>query len=116
MFNSEQIIGDIVFISFHDEQRYNDIGLNSSSGHFLVLGYDNMGLWVSHPGLYISHLEDENGKPLPEQKIYKEEIKASFLISWDNIKTIMHYPNREGYDFPSEFEKNIGFKFKNRKK
>jgi len=24
----------------------------------------------------------------------------------------MHYPDREGYDFPSEFDKNIGFKNK----
>ena len=116
MFNNKQIIGDIVFISFTDDQRYIDIGLNQSSGHFLVLGYDNMGLWVSHPGLYISHLEDEDGKPLPQQKVYEEEIKASFLIFWDNIKTIMHYPDRKGFDFPSEFNKNIGFKFKKSKK
>ena len=73
-------------------------------------------MYVLIPGTSLNAPIDENGKPLPEQKIYKEEIKASFLISWDNIKTIMHYPNREGYDFPSEFEKNIGFKFKNTKK
>ena len=28
---------------------------------------------------------------------------------WNQIKTIMHYPDREGYDLPSEFDKNIGF-------
>ena len=116
MFNSEQIIGDIVFISFNDDQRYSDIGINRPFGHFLILGYDNTGVWVSHPGLYIDHLEDQNGKPLTLDKIYKEEIKASFLITWDNIKTIMHYPNRKGFDFPSEFDKNIGFKFKSNKK
>ncbi len=36
-------------------------------------------------------------------------IAANFLITWDNILTIMHYPDRKGYDFPSEFEKSIGF-------
>jgi len=24
----------------------------------------------------------------------------------------MHYPDRDGYDFPSEFDKDIGFKNK----
>ena len=116
MFNSEQIIGDIVFISFNDDQKYLDIGLNNSFGHFLILGYDNMGVWVAHPGLYIEHVEDQDGKPLTIDKAYKEEIKASFLITWDNIKTIMHYPDRKGFDFPSEFDRNIGFKFKSSKK
>ena len=116
MFNSEQIIGDIVFISFNDADRYSEVGLNMPYGHFHVLGHDNIGLWVSHPGLYIEELEDSNGKPLPLEQIHREQINASFLISWDNIKTIMHYPNRKGFDFPSEFDKNIGFKFKRNKK
>ena len=28
----------------------------------------------------------------------------------------MHYPNREGYDFPSEFDKDVGFKVAKDKK
>ena len=114
MFTSEDIIGDIVFISFKDPERYNDIGVNSSCGHFMIKGYDNMGIWVSHPGLVVVHGEDEEGKPLPEPKMSKENIEANFLISWDNVKTIMHYPGREGYDFPSEFDKHIGFLNKNK--
>ena len=112
MFNTEQIIGDVVFISFNDINRYQDIGLNKPYGHFFILGYDNIGVWVTHPGLFIEELEDNKGKPLPLEKIHREEINASFLVTWDNIKTIMHYPNRKGFDFPSEFDKNIGFKFK----
>tara|TARA_B100000945_G_C19930532_1_gene389321 strand:+ start:189 stop:539 length:351 start_codon:yes stop_codon:yes gene_type:complete len=115
MFNTEQIIGDIVFISFNDINRYQDIGLSKPYGHFFILGYDNIGVWVTHPGLFIEELEDKKGKPLPLEKIHREEINASFLVTWDNIKTIMHYPNREGFDFPSEFDKNIGFKFKRNK-
>ena len=38
-----------------------------------------------------------------------ESVEAVFLVSWSNIENIMHYPNREGYDFPSEFETDIGF-------
>jgi len=66
--------------------------------------------------LEIVHSEDDAGKPIPPEKMLRESIDANFLISWDNIKTIMHYPDREGYDFPSEFDKNIGFIVKKRKK
>ena len=51
MTNLDEIIGDIIFISFADLERFKDIGITSPSGHFLLKGYDQMGLWLEHPGL-----------------------------------------------------------------
>ena len=82
----------------------------------MVQGIDNFGIWVSHPNLEIIHSEDNTGKPIPPEKMLRELIEANFLISWDNIKTIMHYPKRDGYDFPSEFDKDIGFVVKKKNK
>ena len=42
----------------------------------------------------------------------KEHIEANIFVHWSNIKTLMHYPDRKGFDFPSEFDKDIGFKIK----
>ena len=109
MTNIENIIGDIVFLSFKDIGSYKNIGINSLTGHYKIKGIDNLGLWLEHPGLYIIHNEDTNGKPLPESKHTKETILAEFLVVWNNIDVIMHYPGREGYDYPSEFDKKIGF-------
>ena len=110
MFKTEDIIGDIVFISFKSTKQLIDFGINSTTGHFLIKGYDSMGLWLEHPGIIIAKTEDKNGKPIPENKIQKQKIIANFLVTWDNVNSIMHYPNREGYDFPSEFEVDVGFK------
>ena len=66
MFKIEDIIGDIVFISFRDFSKLNDFGITSNSGHYLVKGYDHFGLWVEHPNLYQTKTEDSSGKPLPE--------------------------------------------------
>ena len=97
MFKTEDIIGDIVFISFLNSKEFYDIGIEKS-GHYLVKGFDNVGLWIQHPGLGT------------ENKKIKSYIKEGvFLVMWNQINTIMHYPNREGYDFPSEFDKEIGF-------
>ena len=111
MFTSEQIIGDIVLVSFKDPKRYVELGITSEHPHhFQIAGYDNIGIWVQHPGILIpKKTKDDKGKPIPPAKMKKEIIIANFLITWDNINTIMHYPGREGYDFPSEFDKHIGF-------
>ncbi len=52
MFNIEDIIGDIVYIDFQDISVYNEIGISNNSKHFLVKGYDHIGIWLAHPNLY----------------------------------------------------------------
>ena len=116
MTNLDGIIGDIIFLSFRNVERYNDIGITQSSGHFLLKGYDQMGIWLEHPGIVIFHNEDEEGNPIPAEQHKEEKVAAEFIVTWDNINTIMHYPEREGYDFPSEFKKKIGFRFDDKEK
>ena len=111
MIKLDDIIGDIIFISFGNLERFKDIGITESSGHFLLKGYDQMGIWLEHPGIVIIRTEDKTGSPLPVSKHTKENIAADFIVRWDNVNTIMHYPEREGFDFPNEFNKNFGFRF-----
>ena len=117
MFKTEDIVSDVIFISFNDPKRYADLGINANCGHFLVRGYDHIGVWVSHPGFtesspsdgYERNTDVVNADEKPQSEIKTKIIEANFLITWDNIKVLMHYPGREGFDFPSEFERHIGF-------
>ena len=111
MINLDGIIGDIIFISFRNLERFKDIGITKPSGHFLLKGYDKLGIWLGHPGILIIRSEDVSGTPLPVSKQTKENIAADFIVTWDNVNTIMHYPEREGFDFPNELNKNFGFRF-----
>lgn len=110
MMKMEHIVGDLVCIVFRDPDILKEINLGEPMAHLIVRGFDKLGLWVAHPGLVIVTTEDKEGKPIPPKKQVKEEIDASVLITWDNIISIMHYPHREGFDFPSEFDKEVGFK------
>ena len=69
-------------------------------------------LRLLHPGILIQHMEDDKGRPLPPNEQYQEEIEAIFMVHWDNVNTIMHYPNRKGFDFPDQYRKKIGFRSK----
>ena len=42
-----------------------EIGIQTSSGHYLVKGQDHLGLWVQHPGIFIKKTIDKNGNPIP---------------------------------------------------
>ena len=114
MFKSEDIIGDIVFISFNNNECLSEIGIQSSSGHYLVKGLDHLGIWVQHPGIFIKKTTDSNGNPIPLDIQTEDKVDGVFLVAWNFINTIMHYPDRDGYDFPSEFDKEVGFKTKKR--
>ena len=110
MFKIEDSIGDIIYVSFRDVERFKNIGVTSHSGHFFIRGIDSLGIWLEHPGIILAKTEDSQGKPLPVNKVVKEKVNANFLVTWDNINSLMHYPDREGFDFPSEFNIDVGFK------
>ena len=110
MFTVENIIGDIVFLSLRDKEFLTKLAIPEHVSHFKILGQDNLGLWAEHPQLTFKYTTDKSGKPVPEDKQKVETVDAVFLIAWGNIETIMHYPEREGFDFPSEFDTEIGFK------
>ena len=55
------------------------------------------------------------GENAPENENYTEKnetqkIEASILIPWGFIVSIAHFPGAEGFDFPSPFDSEIGFK------
>ena len=109
MFTAEDIIGDIVFISFKEKEFLAKLAIPEQITHFKILGHDGLGLWLEHPKLTFRYTTDKNGKSIPKEEQKTEDVDAIFLAPWPAVNTIMHYPNREGFDFPSEFEKHIGF-------
>jgi len=97
-YTMEFIINDIVYVSLRE--KIESINIDSNEGHFKVKGHDHIGLWVEHPGL--KYDIESGGK--------KEQIDCVFLIPWSNIQTIMHFPNKEGFDFEGVLDKKkIGF-------
>ena len=111
MFTVENIIGDIVFLSFREKSFLSKLAIPEDASHFKIKGQDHLGLWIEHPKLTFRYTTDKEGKPVERDKQRTEEVQAVFLVAWGNIETLMHYPDREGFDFPSEFDTDIGFKY-----
>jgi len=110
-YTMEYIVNDIIYISFN--QKLETIGIDETEGYFKVMGHDHIGIWLQHPGIVKIEDVDDKGKPIPEHKRRKEVIEGVFIVTWGNVNTIMHFPNREGFDFPGVFDTaKIGFRNK----
>ncbi|MEE9167069.1 MAG: hypothetical protein V3U24_06380 [Candidatus Neomarinimicrobiota bacterium] len=105
----EDTINDIVLVVLNEKGLLTDVGISKNMFYSRILGYDEFGVWLEHPNFEIVVSEDQKGKPLPASKVRRERFDASIHVPWRNVATLIHFPKREGFDFPSPFERKIGF-------
>ena len=109
MMKIENTVNDIVFSVLNDETPFDSVGISMNQFYARVVGYDEFGVWLEHPNFEIIISENEEGKPLPPDKVKREHHNASVYIPWRNVASLVHFPHREGFDFPSPFERHMGF-------
>ena len=108
--STADIVGDIVQLILTDTAGLEPIGIVTRAPYLKVVGMDDLGLWVEHPQYVIVKANDPNGRPLPEDQQVRTKLDANFLLRWEKITTVVHFPNREGFDFPNPMDdKPIGF-------
>ncbi len=102
MMKIEEIVGDIVLIVLDSHDPLKKIGIEQDKIFVKVKGYDENGIWIHHPSFRIPELsEKKDGKT--------KNLEASILIPWAFIISIAHFPGADGLDFPSPFNRSIGF-------
>lgn len=105
----EKTINDIVLVVLNEEGPLKDIGIAGNRFYSRIVGYDDFGVWLEHPNFEVMISEDDQGKPLPPDEVKRQRFDASIHIPWRNVATLVHFPKREGFDFPSPFKRKIGF-------
>ena len=74
-----------------------------------LVGRDSIGLWIENPKMETTRVRDENGSLIPPEKRHHEEHLAYVMIPWGNVRSVVHFPAREGFDtFEDEETKAIG--------
>jgi hypothetical protein len=109
MMSINNIVGDVVQVLLKEPGELSKLGFEKMSLFLQVVGIDEMGIWVGHPNYMVVKVNDDEGKPLPPDQQVRTQVEANFIIRWEQIATLVHFPNREGFDFPDPFEKHIGF-------
>ena len=69
MMKIENTVNDIVLIVLNDATPFDSVGISMYQYYALVVGYDEFGVWLEHPNFEIIISENEEGKPLPPDKV-----------------------------------------------
>ncbi len=106
----EDLVGRQILINMH-QAAFADLaiqGFESPRFRAVVLGLDNLGLWIEHPDYKLTFVYDDEGKYIPPQERKEVSYRAAVLILWGAIKTIVFFPDQEAI-LPSEETPVIGF-------
>lgn len=106
----EDLVGRQVLIIMH-QAAFTDLaiqGFESPRFRAVVLGMDNLGLWIEHPDYKLTLVYDDEGNYIPPQARKEISYRAAVLILWGAIKTIVFFPDQEAV-VPSEEIPVIGF-------
>src|SRR6266705_6588281 len=63
-----------------------------------IVGRDSIGLWIENPKLETTRARDDNGTIIPPDRRHLEEHMVYVLIPWGNIRSVVHFPMRQGFD------------------
>ena len=98
----EKVIGQTVLFSLAGTQGLESFGVTGKLFHGSVMGVDAVGVWVENPEFKTIPTSDPYGKTLPLEERAKRKFKATFLIRWDLILSILVYTDREEFDRSEE--------------
>ncbi len=103
MMKVEYMVKDIIFLVLKNYEPLKKIGISKDKILVKVRGYDENGIWIYHPGFIVPNNNSS------KTKIKTQKLKASILIPWVFIVSIVHFPDAEGYDYRNPFDQTIGF-------
>ena len=100
-------VNDVVLVVLKTPEILEPVGISQEKFFAKVLGYDETGLWVQFRDFELPvRVGEESGLWIPESM---QKVDASAMLPWGAIATVMHFPDVEGYDKPSPFNRDIGF-------
>jgi hypothetical protein len=102
MMNVEYVVKDIILLVLKNYEPLKKIGISKDKILVKVRGYDENGIWIYHPSFLVPNNSSKT-------EIKTQKLKASILIPWVFIVSIVHFPDAEGYDYRSPFDQTIGF-------
>jgi hypothetical protein len=102
MMKIEDVVGDLILIVLDNHEPLKKIGIDEDKLFVQVNGYDEFGMWISHPKFSVPNVTGKG-------KAKTKKVEASIMIPWGFIVSIAHFPGADGFDFPSPFEHHIGF-------
>ena len=79
-------------------------GIKEKKFYAKIVGRDSIGLWIENPKLETTRVRNDNGAIIPPDRRQLEEHVAHVLIPWGNIRSVVYFPTRQGFDTAEDEE------------
>ena len=79
-------------------------GIKEKKFYAKIVGRDSIGLWIENPKLETTRVRDDNGAIIPPSRRQLEEHVAHVLLPWSNIRSLVYFPTRQGFDTAEDEE------------
>ena len=103
----DKVMNDRVMLILRDVEGMRAAGVLEQNFYAKVVGRDHIGIWIENPKFEVTRVRHENGAIIPPEQRVKEEYIANILIPWGNVRSIVYFPQRNGYDY-EETTKPLG--------
>jgi len=106
----DDLVGRQVMVHMHT-QAFTDLniqGFQAPRFRAVILGMDNLGLWIEHPEYKIMPVYGDKGEYIPPGERKEVVHRAAILLMWATIKTVVFFPDQEAI-LPTEDVPVIGF-------
>ncbi len=105
----DEIMNKTVMLMVFQTDGLDAAGIKEKKFYAKAVGRDSIGLWIENPKLETTRVRDDKGILIPPEQRDHEEHLAYVLIPWGNLRSVVHFPTREGFDiFEDEETKAIG--------
>jgi hypothetical protein len=94
----DDAVNKTVMLIIFSSEGLEAAGIKEKKFYAKIVGRDSIGLWIENPKLETTRVRNDNGAIIPPDRRQLEEHVAHVLIPWGNIRSVVHFPNREGFD------------------
>ncbi|PID57153.1 hypothetical protein CSB45_07950 [candidate division KSB3 bacterium] len=108
MVEIEKLINARVMVVLTNRDGLGKIGITENNFYAKIVGYDRIGLWIENPEFTTTRVRDDNGNIIPPELRKQEQYLANVLIPWANVRSIVQFPEREGFSYEEDGIGSLG--------
>lgn len=108
MVEIEKLINARVMVVLVNREGLEKIGITENNFYAKIVGYDRVGIWIENPEFTTTRVRDDGGTIIPPEQRKQEQYLANVLIPWSNLRSMVQFPEREGFSYEEDGIGNLG--------
>jgi len=94
----DEAVNKTVMLIIFSSDGMESVGIKEKTFYAKIVGRDSIGLWIENPKFETTRVRDENGTIIPPERRQLEKHVAHVLIPWGNLRSVVFFPARQGFD------------------